>query len=153
MWRNDIKCEYMFMFPLKYLARKEILINNDDTPSICEIYSYWPWLPATCLLSVWWKMTWHWKIYVNYEWQWCNKLHTLFSRQFFGIHIVRYNYIGVSLYEYVMYIIICVVYVLMRMLLMMMMVMMMMMIIFPWHGRVSQKRSLPSWVLLLLYII
>ena len=22
MWRNDIKCKYMFMFPLKNLARK-----------------------------------------------------------------------------------------------------------------------------------
>ena len=22
MWNNDIKCKYMFMFPLKYLARK-----------------------------------------------------------------------------------------------------------------------------------
>ena len=24
MWSNDIKCEYMFMFPLKNLARKEL---------------------------------------------------------------------------------------------------------------------------------
>ena len=26
MWSNDIKCKYMFMFPLKNLARKGIII-------------------------------------------------------------------------------------------------------------------------------
>ena len=26
VWRNDIKCKYMFMFPLKNLARKELLL-------------------------------------------------------------------------------------------------------------------------------
>ena len=26
MWSNDIKCKYMFMFPLKNLARKELIV-------------------------------------------------------------------------------------------------------------------------------
>ena len=26
MWRNDMKCKYMFMFPLKNLARKGLKI-------------------------------------------------------------------------------------------------------------------------------
>ena len=25
MWSNDIKCKYMFMFPLQNLARKELM--------------------------------------------------------------------------------------------------------------------------------
>ena len=28
MWSNDIKCKYMFMFPLNNLARKELMMSN-----------------------------------------------------------------------------------------------------------------------------
>ena len=28
MWRNDTKCKYMFMFPLKKLSHKELIIPN-----------------------------------------------------------------------------------------------------------------------------
>ena len=27
MWSNDIKCKYMFIFPLQNLARKELIIS------------------------------------------------------------------------------------------------------------------------------
>ena len=30
MWSDDIKCKYMFMFPLKNLARKGLILNNTD---------------------------------------------------------------------------------------------------------------------------
>ena len=30
MWSNDIKCKYMFMFPLKNLARKGLRKSRDD---------------------------------------------------------------------------------------------------------------------------
>ena len=36
MWSNDIKCKYMFMFPLKNLARKE-LIDPMTKPEFCLI--------------------------------------------------------------------------------------------------------------------
>ena len=31
MWRNDIKCKYMFMFSLKNLARKGLISENPLT--------------------------------------------------------------------------------------------------------------------------
>ena len=34
MWRNDIKCKYMFMFPLKNLARKGLIRRNIFLPII-----------------------------------------------------------------------------------------------------------------------
>ena len=40
MWRNDIKCKYMLIFPLQNLARKEVIINflsfcREEFFSIC----------------------------------------------------------------------------------------------------------------------
>ena len=35
------------------------MINNGNTPIICEIYSYWPRSPGACLLIEWWKILWH----------------------------------------------------------------------------------------------
>ena len=29
MWNNDLKCKFVFMFPLRNLARKELLILAD----------------------------------------------------------------------------------------------------------------------------
>ena len=41
MWRNDTKCKYMFMFPLKNLARKGlILINNKVKAAISHPVAY-----------------------------------------------------------------------------------------------------------------
>ena len=37
MWRNDTQCQYMFMFPLKNLARKGLkvsVVTNDSVPSL-----------------------------------------------------------------------------------------------------------------------
>ena len=33
VWRNDIKCKYMFMFPLKHLARKVLIVKPTSQPS------------------------------------------------------------------------------------------------------------------------
>ena len=38
MWTNKIKCEYMFMFPLKNLARKE-LTHLFDQSAMCHFWS------------------------------------------------------------------------------------------------------------------
>ena len=35
MWRNDIKCKYMFMFPLKNLARKGLINMQTDVLFVC----------------------------------------------------------------------------------------------------------------------
>ena len=32
VWRNDIKCKYMFLFPLKNLARKELITTAHREP-------------------------------------------------------------------------------------------------------------------------
>ena len=39
MWSNDIKYKYMFMFPLKNLARKGLIIIwiNDDQNPVLDI--------------------------------------------------------------------------------------------------------------------
>ena len=37
MWSNDIKCKYMFMFPLKNLARKELIYTCALTHR-CDFY-------------------------------------------------------------------------------------------------------------------
>ena len=29
MWNNDMKCKYMFMFPLKNVARKELNLDGE----------------------------------------------------------------------------------------------------------------------------
>ena len=33
MWRNDTKCKYMFMFPLKNLARKGLMFQKMNLPA------------------------------------------------------------------------------------------------------------------------
>ena len=38
MWRNDTKCKYMFMFPLKNLARKGLISKL--------LMSWWHWEPV-----------------------------------------------------------------------------------------------------------
>ena len=38
MWRNDTKCKYMFMFPLKYLACKGLISKL--------LMSWWHWEPV-----------------------------------------------------------------------------------------------------------
>ena len=40
MWSNDIKCKYMFVFPLQNLARKE-LSHWYETPSDGNIITSW----------------------------------------------------------------------------------------------------------------
>ena len=39
VWRNDIKCKYMFMFPLKNLARKELIKYCPFTSEVFFIYA------------------------------------------------------------------------------------------------------------------
>ena len=36
MWTNDIKCKYMFSFPLKNLARKRLTENSITTVIFCS---------------------------------------------------------------------------------------------------------------------
>ena len=38
MWRNDIKCKYMFMFTLKNLARKELRVNHYNDELIFKMH-------------------------------------------------------------------------------------------------------------------
>ena len=62
MWRNDIKCKYMFMFPLKNLARKglkllpHLPVVDELHQSIClpTIASSraWCWLPILSNSSI-----------------------------------------------------------------------------------------------------
>ena len=59
VWRNDIKCKYMFMFPLNNLAHKELTIIrpmlNTDNPFATLDPSIPTWLttsPKSCLLSI-----------------------------------------------------------------------------------------------------
>ena len=46
MWRNDIKCKYMFMFSLKYLACKGVSVyvspSNQDNEMVPRIYEIKP---------------------------------------------------------------------------------------------------------------
>ena len=44
MWRNDTKCKYMFMFPLKNLARKGLRIS-------CECHK------TSLIMLIWWVVT------------------------------------------------------------------------------------------------
>ena len=47
MWSNDIKCKYIFMFPLQILARKELSSNNAEYTTVCfhpnmgKLYADW----------------------------------------------------------------------------------------------------------------
>ena len=42
VWRNDIKCKYMFMFPLKNWARKELMSNTlGYTVYMCSRTNYY----------------------------------------------------------------------------------------------------------------
>ena len=51
MWRNDTKCKYMFMFPLKNLSRKGLIMGISYL--LLERWSlYWNWL----LIVLWWQV-------------------------------------------------------------------------------------------------
>ena len=54
VWRNDIKCKYMFMFPLKDLSRKGLIVNKSSiwNPHICHQATHnTALLQATILVS------------------------------------------------------------------------------------------------------
>ena len=75
MWRNDIKCKCMFMFPLKNLALKGLRVDiacvslcNVVEVNATDIHTTWPpysrfksyvfWLPAWwALWLLWWPLT------------------------------------------------------------------------------------------------
>ena len=42
MWRNDTKCKYMFMFPLKNFARKGLLKSSVENKSSFQVIA-WCW--------------------------------------------------------------------------------------------------------------
>ena len=49
MWSNDIKCKYMFMFPLKNLARKGLRVEAHSIPEQSPAHgNQWWWSYANC---------------------------------------------------------------------------------------------------------
>ena len=56
MWRNDTKCKYMFMFPLRNLARKGLILTKTPRIIWCRTIHLWA-LPYTLswteLLKIW----------------------------------------------------------------------------------------------------
>ena len=59
MWSNDIKCKYMFMFPLKNLARKGLIVCMVLSDHFCpHKYSSQKATPHPWLWNMWYLL-WH----------------------------------------------------------------------------------------------
>ena len=59
MWRNDTKCKYMFMFPLKNLAHKGLTLrdNKNSTMMSHEHHSVSNHWQHDCLFNHWLRLT------------------------------------------------------------------------------------------------
>ena len=53
MWRNDIKCKYMFMFPLKNLARKGLMIIAWTLVQVMDFQAWHHQAASRCLSQCW----------------------------------------------------------------------------------------------------
>ena len=43
MWSNDIICKYMFLFPLKNLARKGLIVSSVQRVFVDGVWPTGPW--------------------------------------------------------------------------------------------------------------